>query len=143
MLVILPIIVFILSTAGIAGRELPRMPAGFPLFLVIGLLGSVAGFSMALAAHEPTVVAIPCGALFLMVFALSYAVLGEQRRRRPGEGMRMAMVLPPSERPGQVRVVSVGMMDVPPPAPLPAEEPVRVSQIDANARPTVEVRPRR
>ncbi len=117
----LTIFIFVVFTAALAGRELPTPPKGLPLFLVIGLLGAVAGPSMALAAHLPMFLAIPYGAVFLMVLVLSHAVLGEQRRAKAEEAPRsLRRPIPPRE---PVKIVT-----------LDAD---RVSQLDPQARPTV------
>lgn len=123
------IAIFVVFTAGLAGREIPRFPHGLPLFLVVALLGTVTGPSLALAAHVPLFLAIPYGAVFLMVLALSYAVLGEQKNAAP-------VVLPRL----QVEQAAIARHDA-------AEEafgrPARLSQIDAQARPTTVAPPRK
>lgn len=74
------IAVFVIFTAGLAGRELPRFPAGLPLYIIIGVIGAVASVALAIASKIPLYLAIPYGAGFLMVETLSYAVLGEMKR---------------------------------------------------------------
>lgn len=109
------IAVFMVFTAGLAGRELPRFPAGLPLYVIIGILGAVASVALAIAAKIPMYLAIPYGAGFLMIETLSYAVLGEMKR--------------PSTTPRPV----IQKRELP---TIPGHA-LRLSQMDPTSRPTV------